>query len=211
MEKVDHDQLLKSHKVSVLGLDGLPGVRLKRLQSDSVKCIAHDVIFKLSDAKMCSVHNSSNCQIGWLFHDKIILLGESHEEIFMNLRAASADAEFGLRDVLKELGKKSRMNQEAAIKKKELNKLFPINLLFIEGSLKMLMTSYVESNWEDKSLLNVENFIKFCMNHSNPLVTYLFLAVHHFMMPCLVKRLGLRLNRIDIADAVSALGEVTFL
>ena len=100
------------------------------------------------------------------------------------------------------------MNQESAIKKKELNKLFPMNFLFMEGSLKMLMMSFVESVWPERSSFTVEKFIKFCLSHSNPLVTHLYLAVHHFMLPSLVKRLGLRLNRIDIADGASALGKL---
>ena len=44
------------------------------------------------------------------------MLGESHEEIFLNLRAAAAASHFGLNGVLAELGRKSKLNKEAAVK-----------------------------------------------------------------------------------------------
>ena len=206
MKHVQQDQDTKQDKVAVIGLDGLPGIRLKRMQSDQIKCISHDCIFKLNDVKKCLEHNLPQCELGWVLEDKIVLLGESHEEIFLNLRAASAASEFGLLEVLKELGKKSKLNQESAIKKKELNKLYPTNLLFTEGSLKMLMSSYVETIWSEKFSPSLDGFVKYCLENSNPLVTSLFLSVYYFMMPSLVKRLGLRLHRTDIADAASALG-----
>ena len=205
MTKIHADQETKQHKLSVLGVDGLPGVRLKRMQSDHVKCSTHDVMFKLSNLKLCVEHNKSICQIVWVLGDKVILLGESHEEIFLNLRAAAAAAKFGLLEVLQELGKKSKQNQNQAIKKKELNKLFPVNLIFIEGALKALMGSYVESAWPLKSSL--DGFVKFCVNSTNPLMSSLFLSIYHFMLPAYIKRLGLRLHRPDIADGASALGK----
>ena len=54
--------------------------RIKRLQTDFVKCLKHDEIFKLSDIVKCKEHNNVNCTIAWCFGDKIVLLGESHEE-----------------------------------------------------------------------------------------------------------------------------------
>ena len=84
--------------------------------------------------------------------------------------------------------------------------LYPTNLLFTEGSLKMLMSSYVETIWSEKFSPSLDGFVKYCLENSNPLVTSLFLSVYYFMMPSLVKRLGLRLHRTDIADAASALG-----
>ena len=62
----------------------------KRLQTDFVQCETHQKKFKLSDYVECSVHNSSECIISWIFGDKVILLGESHEEFVLNLRASMA-------------------------------------------------------------------------------------------------------------------------
>ena len=199
-------QEAKGDKISVIGLDGLPGIRIKRLQSDMVKCDYHDKLFKLCDPVEVRKHCKEECIISWPYCDKIVMLGESHEEIFLNLRAAAAASHFGLNDVLEELGRKSKMNKEAAVKTRELNKLFPINLIFIEGSLKMLMSSYVESTWGEDSAVTVTGFINYCLRHTNPRVSSLFLGLYYFMMPALIKRIGLRLHRQDIADAASALG-----
>ena len=111
-------------------------------------------------------------------------------------------------EVLSELGKKSKKNQEGAIVKKELNRLFPTNLIFLEGSLKALMASYIELNWMDTFEPSVESFVNFCLSSKNPKTRALFLAQYHFVMPVVVKRLGNRLHRLDIADAGSALGEI---
>ena len=206
MDHLDKTQAAKADKMSVIGLDGLPGIRIKRMQADMVKCLTHEIMFKLSDVEKCKEHNAEDCEIGWIFEDKVVLLGESHEEIFLNLRCCTAASHFGLLSVLEELGKKSKLNQQAAIKKKELNKLYPTNLLFIEGALKMLMSSYLESIWSIEFTPSLQDFVKFCLENTNPQVTCLFLTVYYFMMPALLKRLGLRLHRPDIADAGSALG-----
>ena len=79
-------------------------------------------------------------------------------------------------------------------------------MFFIEGSLKMLMSSYVESTWGEDSAVTVTGFINYCLRHTNPRVSSLFLGLYYFMMPALIKRIGLRLHRQDIADAASALG-----
>ena len=58
----------------------------------------------------CEKHNDNDCEIAWCYGDKIVMLGESHEEIFLNLRAANAASNFGLLEVLGELGKASNKN-----------------------------------------------------------------------------------------------------
>ena len=206
MKNISTQQRKKGDKVSVIGLDGLPGIRIKRIQSDMVECTYHNKTFKLCDVKEIREHCGNDCIITWPHPDKIVMLGESHEEIFLNLRASVAASHFGLNEVLEELGKRSKLNKEAAIRRRELNKLFPMNLIFIEGALKMLMSCYVESNWTRFDSVSVQGSVMHCLQNSNSLVSSLFLSVYHFMMPSLVKRLGLRLHRPDIADAASALG-----
>ena len=208
LEHAHERQVSKGDTVSVLGLDGLPGIRIKRMQYDMVKCLTHDKMFNISSMQDCLDHNKEGCEISWPYDDKIILLGESHEEIFLNLRAASAATNFCLKEVLRELGKKSKANQEAAIKRRELNKLFPMNMTFLEGALKMMMVSYIESSWSKDFVPIVNDFITYCLGSSNSQVSSLFLSTYYFMMPALVKRLGLRLHRPDIADGGSALGFV---
>ena len=79
LDQLDLDQKCKSDKCSAIGLDGLPGVRIKRLQTDFVKCLSCNEIFKLSDTIKCENHNKDSCLIGWVYGDKTVLLGESHE------------------------------------------------------------------------------------------------------------------------------------
>ena len=67
------------------------------------------------------------------------------------------------------------------------------------------MSSYVESIWPLEASL--DGFVNFCLESNNLQLTSLFLSVYHFMMPALLKRLGLRLHRCDIADGASALGK----
>ena len=125
----------------------------------------------------------------------------------MNLRAANAAANFGLCEVLQVLGKKSKKSQESALKKKELNRLYPVNLIFLEGSMKALMSSYIENNWAENFQPTVEGFVSSCLESKNPQTKALFLSLYHFGMPAAVKRIAIRLHRNDIADGGSALGK----
>jgi hypothetical protein len=113
--------------------------------------------------------------------------------------------------MLSELGKKSRKSQEAAIKKKELNKLYAMNYIFAEGAFKALMTDFVESNYVEENFNpTVDDFVKHCVESSNCNLTALFYSLYYYIMPSIVKRLGLRLHRSDIADGGSALGNEHF-
>ena len=104
-------------------------------------------------------------------------------------RAAQAASKFGLMEVLQELGKKSKKNQEGAIKKKELNRLYPTNLIFLEGSMKALMSSYIELNYSMSFEPTVEGFVNFCLESKNHKTRALFLAQYHFGMPPVVNRI----------------------
>ena len=73
--------------------------------------------------------------------------------------------------------------------------------------MKALMSSYIESFWSDNFQPTVEGFISFCLESKNPKTKALFLTLYHFGLPALVKRLGIRLHRNDIADGGSALGK----
>ena len=128
-----------------------------------------------------------------------------------NLRAATAASNFGLCEILEELGKRSKKSQESAIKKKELNKLYPVNAIFLEGALKCLMTSFLEKNYDPDIKPTVEEFVAHCLESKNLKMKALFLVLYHFCMPSAVKRLALRLFRTDIADAGSALGRIIFV
>ena len=76
--------------------------------------------------------------------------------------------------------------------------------------MKALMTSYIEAAWSQEVEPSLDGFVKFCMESNNPTLTSLFLSVLIFMFPALVKRLGLRLHRPDIADGGSALGKTKY-
>ena len=144
------------------------------MQYDMVKCLKHDVMFRLSCAQDCISHSEEDCEISWPYCDKVIVLGESHEEIFLNLRAASAASKFYLGDVLEELGKKSKANQESAMKRRELNRLFPMNMTFLEGALKMMMLSYIESSWSYNFNPTVKDFVTHCfLNGPNKLSVFI--------------------------------------
>ena len=75
LDQIGEMQNSKGDKVANLGVDGLPGVRIKRLQTEFVICVKHNVKFKLSDPKECEKHCDQECEIGWLYGDKVILLG----------------------------------------------------------------------------------------------------------------------------------------
>ena len=73
--------------------------------------------------------------------------------------------------------------------------------------MKALMSAYIELNWCETPNLTVEGFVNFCLESKNPKTRALFLAMYHFGMPPIVKRIALRLLRKDIADGGSALGK----
>ena len=73
--------------------------------------------------------------------------------------------------------------------------------------MKALMSSYIELHYSKTFKPTVEGFVNFCLESPNPKMRALFLAQYHFGMPPVVKRLGLRLQRIDIANAGSAFGK----
>ena len=59
--------------------------------------------------------------------------------------------------------KEAKKSQESAIKKKELNKLYPVNAIFLEGALKCLMTSFLETNYDPDIKPTVEEFVALCL------------------------------------------------
>ena len=71
VNKIEEFQDQKGDKCANIGVDGLPGVRLKRLQTDFVQCETHQKKFKLSDYVECSVHNSGECIIRELIPKKM--------------------------------------------------------------------------------------------------------------------------------------------
>ena len=74
--------------------------------------------------------------------------------------------------------------------------------------MNALMSAYIETNWSEGFQPDLDGFVLFCLRSENPKLKSLFLMLYHFMMPTLVKWLGLRLHRIDIADGGAALGKL---
>ena len=123
--------------------DGLPAATYERMKSEHVICSTHEVTIPLSDPALLSKHCKSPCHLDWPLKHLAVISGASHEEIMMNVTALTLSTDFGLFELLSEMGRHSKKSHMQAIKTKRLHTLFELNHIFLQGSMTAVMVPFV--------------------------------------------------------------------
>lgn len=185
--------------------DGLPGITFERMKSEAVFCTKHQTHIQLSDAAKLAEHCQSNCQLDWPFKDLHVICGQSHEEILMNSTALRLSINFGLLDLLSDMGRHTKQAQLQAIRTKRLHTLFELNKIFMKGSMTALMVPFVTHCTDLKQKPTVKGLFKFVSESKNLRYQARFRFLIDVSLPCLIMRIGIRLNNQVLSAAASAL------
>ena len=144
--------------------DGLPAATLERMKTEYVVCRTHDVTIPLIDSDQLSKHCKQPCCLDWPLKDLAVISGASHEEIMMNVTALTLSTNFGLFELLSEMGRKSKKSHMQAIKTKRLHTLFELNYIFMRGSMTALLVPFVADCARKKVTPTVREGFKNCVN-----------------------------------------------
>ena len=185
--------------------DGLPCVSYERIKSDSVDCVTHHVNIPLKDTSLLLKHCSEECELDWPLKNLYVIAGESHEEMAMHVVALTNSIPFGVLEMLSELGRYSKKSQLQAIRSKRLHTLNELNYIFTKGSFTAIAIPFLNYCEKTKSEMTVENLYKYVENSPNLQFQARFRALISLNMPCIVKRIGIRLDNNQIAEGGSAL------
>ena len=185
--------------------DGLPCISYERIKMDSVQCLVHDELIQLRDKEKLEEHCKSTCRLDWPLKDVYTINGESHEEIAMLVVALSASINFGVMEMLEDLGRHSRASQLQAIKTKRLHTLYELNFIFTKGSMTACMIPFLNHCADKKIVPNVSGLYQYVSASSNLKYQARFRALIDLNLPCIVNRLGIRLNNPEIASGASGL------
>ena len=185
--------------------DGLPCISYDRMKMDCIQCVTHDVHIQLNNKDLLQDHCKPTCSWDWPLKDLYTINGESHEEIAMLVVALSASINFGLMEMLEDLGRHTRASQMQAIKTKNLHTLFEINYIFTKGSMMACMVPFLNHCSENQIGPDISGLYQYVSESKNMKYQARFRALVDLNMPCFVKRLGIRLNNPDIAQGASGL------
>ena len=123
----------------------------------------------------------------------------------MHVRALSLSIPFGLLDFLSDMGRISKASQLQAIKCKRLHTLAEISEIFFKGSMTALMVPFVAQCGDKNEKPTVSGLFQFVSKSKNLKYQARFRVLLEVNLPCLLKRLGIRLNNKSIAEGASAL------
>ena len=185
--------------------DGLPAVSFERIKCDSVDCVTHSVNIPLKDTKLMAQHCTEECILDWPLKDLYVLYGMSHEEIAMNVVALTSNVHFGVLDMLSALGRHNRSSQLQAIRSKRLHTLFELNYIYTKAAFVATAVPFL--NYCDTSQVQptVQNLYKFVSDSPNLEYQARFRIIIALNLPCIVKRIGIRLDNEEISCGGSAL------
>ena len=185
--------------------DGLPSISYERIKSDSVDCVTHNINIPLKDTKLLTEHCAEECDLDWPLKHLFVISGESHEEIAMNVQALSKSVPFGVLEMLSGLGRCTKKSQMQAIRSKRLHTLYELNHIFTKGSFTALVIPFLDNCVKSGDEETIENLFKYVEQSQNLHYQARFRALMSFNIPCIVKRLGIRLDNEQISNGGSAL------
>ena len=121
----------------------MPAATYERIKTENVVCRDHNITIPLMDTSLLAQHCKTPCSLDWPLKDMAIISGASHEEIMMNVTALTISTNFGLFELLTEMGRNSKKSHMQAIKTKRLHTLFELNYIFLRGSMVALLVPFV--------------------------------------------------------------------
>ena len=131
--------------------------------------------------------------------------GHSHEEIAMNVVALSSSISFGVLEMLSELGRHNKNSQLQAIRTKRLHTLYELNFIYTKATFTATAIPFLNQCEISDVEPTIENLYLFVEKSENLAYQARFRAMLDLNIPCIVKRLGIRLNSEEISDGGSAL------
>ena len=123
----------------------------------------------------------------------------------MHVRALSISIPFGLLEFLSNMGRISKAAQLQAIKSKRLHTSAEISEIFFKGSMTALMIPYIAHCENINQKPTVGGLFQFVSKSKNLKYQARFRLLLEVNLPCLLKRIGIRLNNKAIAEGASAL------
>jgi len=174
--------------------DGLPAATFERMKNENVVCTTHDVTIPLINSELLAEHCKPSCCLDWPLKDMYVISGESHEEIMMSVTALTLSTSFGLLELLSEMGRQTKNAQLQAIRTKRLHTLFEINYIFLKGSMTALIIPYVADCAKTNLKPTVGGLFSYVTNSENMKYQARFRFLCDVNLPCLVKRIAVRLN-----------------
>ena len=185
--------------------DGLPAVSYERIKCDSVTCNTHSVNIPITDSKLLADHCTEECVLDWPLKDLYVLNGMSHEEIAMNVTALTSNTQFGVLDMLSAMGRINKNSQLQAIRSKRLHTLYELNFIYTKAAFTATVVPFLDHCDTTQAAPSVENLYKYVSNAPNLEYQARFRVLVALNLPCIVKRLGIRLNSEEISAGGSAL------
>ena len=143
--------------------------------------------------------------LDWPLKDLYVICGESHEEICMNVTALTLSIPFGLLEFLSSMGRISKASQLQAIKSKRLHTLAELSQIFFKGSMTALIVPFLAHCDKINQKPSVSGLFQFVSSSPNLKYQARFRFLLEVVLPCLLKRIGIRLNNKQIAEGASAL------
>ena len=185
--------------------DGLPGISYERMKSEYVHCAEHNADIPLMDPDLLAEHCCETCTLQWPLSDLYVICGESHEKLLMNGTSLIHATNFGVLDLLAEMGRYTKPAQLQALKTKNLHTLYEMNYIFLKGSITAIIVPFLNYCAELNMKPTVNGLNKFVSSSKNLKYKARFKYLFDVSLICFLKIIGVRLNNKKIARGASAL------
>ena len=123
----------------------------------------------------------------------------------MHVIALTSNIEFGVLDMLSAMGRINKNSQLQAIRSKRLHTLYELNYVYTKAAFTATVVPFLESCEAMQVEPTVENLYKFVSKSPNLEYQARFRVLVALNIPCIVKRIGIRLNSEEISHGGSAL------
>ena len=133
------------------------------------------------------------------------MTGMSHEEMAMLVIALSNSIPFGIMEMLSELGRHNKNSQLQALRTKRLHTLYELNYIYTKATFTATAIPFLNHCGMFNLEPTVENMYQFVEKSPNLRYQARFRVMVDLNIPCVLKRIGIRLDNEDISDGASAL------
>ena len=123
----------------------------------------------------------------------------------MNVIALTNNIQFGVLDMLSAMGRHTKKSQLQAIKSKRLHTLYELNYIYTKAAFTATVVPFLDNCQSSQVEPTVENLYDFVNSSPNLEYQARFRVLIALNLPCIVKRVGIRLNSEEISNGGSGL------
>ena len=123
----------------------------------------------------------------------------------MNVIALTNNIQFGVLDMLSAMGRHTKKSQLQAIKSKRLHTLYELNYIYTKAAFTATVVPFLDNCQSSQVEPTVENLYDFVSSSPNLEYQARFRVLIALNLPCIVKRVGIRLNSEEISNGGSGL------